>query len=64
MLSSLVQIDFMFFEKDNGMCKSEGGAQTPVDPSRCHPGRLPRPKLCAPAGRPSASSSLAAVDSD
>jgi len=25
MLSSLVQIDFMFFEKDNGMCKSEGG---------------------------------------
>ena len=25
MMASLVQIDFMFFEKDNGMCKSEGG---------------------------------------
>ena len=25
MMASLVQIDFMFFEKDNGMCKFEGG---------------------------------------
>jgi len=25
MLASLIQIDFMFFEKDNGMCKSEDG---------------------------------------
>ena len=25
MLTSLIQIDYMFFEKDNGMCKYEGG---------------------------------------
>ena len=25
MMASLVQVDFMFFEKDNGMCKMEGG---------------------------------------